>query len=297
MVKAGIVDFDTSHVLQFTKRYNHVNIEEDQWVDGVQVVAGLPGAPAPGNEERTAGYIEELKGYGVKMVDSPEALIGEVEVVMVESLEGGKHLERARPFLEAGMRIWVDKPFADNVRDAEAMVALADKHGAKIMAGSSLRYVLEIQELHAMREQTGEILSAVVFSPSKPLNDVPALVNYGCHSVEMLYGVLRGGCKTVSSVQADNLQTVTGLWDDGRVGVVLGVQEGKCGYGFTAFCENETVTRQIDFTYGYRELVKQMSAFFNTGEPPIPMEESLEVVKFIMKALESVDAKGNTLAL
>ena len=297
MVKAGIVDFDTSHTIQFTGRYNHIQFAEDQWVDGVQVVAGLPGGGAGGREDSAKENIAKLQEWGVKMVDTPEALMHEVDVVLVESLEGGKHLERARPFLEAGMRVFVDKPFADNVADAEAMVELAEKHGAKLMAGSSLRYVLEVQELHAMAEETGKILSAAVYSPSKPLNEVPALINYGCHSVEMLFGVLRGGCRNVSSVQGETLQSVTGQWADGRVGVVLGVQQGHCGYGFTAFCENQTVNRTIDFTYGYRELVKQMSKFFNTGVPAVPIEESLEVVKFIMKGLESADKDGETVTL
>jgi len=297
MIRAGIVDFDTSHVEQFTMRFNHVKLPQDQWVDGVQVVAGLPGTPAKGNEERTAGYIKNLEGWGVKMVKTPKELMKEVDVVLVESLEGGKHLERARPFLEAGMKVWIDKPFADNVRDAEAMVELAEKRGAKIMAGSSLRYVLEVQELLAKTAETGKVLSAVVYSPSKPLNEVPALINYGCHSVELLFGILRAGCVSVSSVETKNLQTVTGRWADGRAGCVLGVQEGKCGFGFTAFCENATVMKQIDFTYGYRELLKQMSKFFQTGEPAIPISESVEVVKFIMAGLASAKADGKTLAM
>lgn len=297
MVKAGIVDFDTSHSVQFTMRFNHQGIAEDQWVDGVQVVAGLPGKAAPGNEQRQGEFIEQCKGFGVKMVDSVEALMKEVDVVMVEALEGGRHLERARPFLEAGMRVFVDKPFADNIPDAEAMAELAEKHGAALMAGSALRYVLEVQELRARAAETGKVLSASVYSPSKPLGDVPALVNYGCHSVEMLYAILREGCREVCSVSADTLQSVTGRWADGRAGVVLGVQEGKCGFGFTAFCENETVQKSIDFTYGYRELVKEMSAFFNTGKAPVPVSESVEVVKFIVKALESDAQKGKPVAL
>ena len=297
MVKAGIVDFDTSHALQFTMRFNHQGIAEDQWVDGVQVVAGLPGQAAPGNEERQAEFVKKCHEYGVKMVDSVEALMKEIDVVMVESLEGGRHLERARPFLEAGMRVFVDKPFADNIPDAEAMAELAEKHGAPLMAGSALRYVLEIQDLRARAAETGKVLSASVYSPSKPLGDVPALVNYGCHSVELLYAILRGGCRDVSSVSAETLQSVTGRWADGRAGVVLGVQEGKAGFGFSAFCENATVIKPIDFTYGYRELLKEMSAFFNTGKPPIPVSESVEVVRFISKALESADQQGKPVAL
>jgi virulence factor len=50
MIRLGIVDFDTSHAVEFTKRLNHVDIAEDQWVEGAKVVAGVPGTSkiAPG---------------------------------------------------------------------------------------------------------------------------------------------------------------------------------------------------------------------------------------------------------
>ena len=43
MIRLGIVDFDTSHAGEFTKRLNHIDIAEDQWVEGARVVAGVPG--------------------------------------------------------------------------------------------------------------------------------------------------------------------------------------------------------------------------------------------------------------
>lgn len=297
MIRAGFVDFDTSHTQQFTMRFNHVEIDEEQWVEGVKLVAGLPGTPAPGNEERTAEYIEKCRGWGLKIVDSPEELMKEVDVVLVESLEGSRHLERARPFIEAGRCMFIDKPFTDSIEDAETIIELAAKHGAKIMTGSSLRYALEIEELHADVANTGKVLGAVAYSPSKPLNDVPALVNYGVHGVETLYGLMGGGCQSVSSVDAHTLQTVTGLWEGGRTGVMVGVQEAAGGYGFTAYCEKAVVQREISSGFIYRELLKNMAKFFETGEPPIPIEQSLEVMVFIQKALESAKQNGALVAM
>ena len=40
MIRLGIVDFDTSHVVQFTKRLNHIDIAEEQWVEGAKIVMG-----------------------------------------------------------------------------------------------------------------------------------------------------------------------------------------------------------------------------------------------------------------
>ena len=63
MIRLGIVDFDTSHVVEFTKRLNHKGIDKDQWVDGAEVTLGCPGESqlAP---ERIAGYKKEMESLG-----------------------------------------------------------------------------------------------------------------------------------------------------------------------------------------------------------------------------------------
>ena len=43
MIRLGILDFDTSHCVEFTKRLNHVGIAKDQCVEGAKVVVGCPG--------------------------------------------------------------------------------------------------------------------------------------------------------------------------------------------------------------------------------------------------------------
>ena len=38
MIRLGMLDFDTSHVVEFARRLNHKGIEEEQWVDGATIV-------------------------------------------------------------------------------------------------------------------------------------------------------------------------------------------------------------------------------------------------------------------
>src|SRR5690349_7919943 len=139
MIRIGLVDFDTSHVEAFTQRFNHLDIAETEWVDGARVVAGCPG-DSQIMPERIPGYTEKLRGYGIELVASPQDLLGKIDAVMIESQQGSRHLERARPFLEAGLPTFVDKPFAETVAQAEAMIALAQKHNAPLLSCSALRF-------------------------------------------------------------------------------------------------------------------------------------------------------------
>ena len=46
-----------------------------------------------------------------------EDVIGEVDAVIVATDNGFEHVDRCRPFVEAGLPIFVDKPLVDNVED------------------------------------------------------------------------------------------------------------------------------------------------------------------------------------
>src|SRR5260370_42320739 len=101
MIKLGILDFDTSHVVEFTRRLNHKHADKEQWVDGAEIILGCPGKSEI-MPERIPGYVKEMDKLGVKLLDKPEDLIGKVDGMLIESQEGGVHYESARPFLEAG---------------------------------------------------------------------------------------------------------------------------------------------------------------------------------------------------
>src|SRR5262245_26466970 len=124
MIRLGIVDFDTSHAVEFTKRLNHVGIAEEQWVEGAKVVAGFPGTSKV-SPERIPGYTKEMERFGGKLVDRPADLLGQIDAVLIESVDGSVHRERAEPFLKAGVPCFVDKPFACSHADARYLAELA----------------------------------------------------------------------------------------------------------------------------------------------------------------------------
>ena len=143
MIRLGIVDFDTSHAGEFTKRLNHIDIAEDQWVEGARVVAGVPGESkiAP---ELIPKYTAQMEKYGVTLYDDPADLFGKVDAVMIESVDGSVHLDRAMPFLKKGMPTYVDKPFACSLADAREMFQVAMESHVPLMSSSSLRYAPEV---------------------------------------------------------------------------------------------------------------------------------------------------------
>src|SRR6188508_30295 len=109
MIRLGILDFDTSHCVEFTKRLNQIGDDKEQFVEGA------------------------------KIVDKPGDMIDRVDGMLIEAVDGTVHLERAKPFLEAGIPCFVDKPYACSVDDAKKMAELAAKKKLPIFSSSSLR--------------------------------------------------------------------------------------------------------------------------------------------------------------
>ena len=97
-LRAGIIGLDTSHVVAFTQLLNATSPKPE--LAGVRVVAAYPGGSLdiPSSRNRLAGYTTELRDkFGVKIVESIDALLAGVDVVLLESVDGRPHLEQARP--------------------------------------------------------------------------------------------------------------------------------------------------------------------------------------------------------
>ncbi len=299
MLRLGIVDCDTSHVVQFSMRLNHKEIDQEQWVDGAEIVAAVPLPSAILAQEKIDAYVAKLKEFGVAIVERPEALLDmNLDGVLIEAVDGSVHLERARPFLEAAMPLYIDKPFACSSADAKEILRLARENNVPVFSTSSLRFGLEVQEvLQDTEGKYGKVIGANCWSPASLEERNPGLFNYGIHGVEPLFTLMGRGCQAVWTVFHEGTEVTVGLWDDGRIGSMRGTRAGAHAYGFTAWCEKQVVTTSINSGYIYRELLKQMVAMFQTRKPPVDLQETLEITAFIEAAMESAHNGGKRVDL
>lgn len=76
---------------------------------------------------------------------------------------GGDHLKLATHFLKKGIPTFVDKPFASTLRDARAIIQLAQKHDAPLFSSSILSVVPAADQF---KSRINEILEAYWPLPS-----------------------------------------------------------------------------------------------------------------------------------
>ena len=108
-LRAGIIGTDTSHVPAFAKTLR----SRPEWK--IKLVAAFKGGSPdlPTSADRVEGFAKTIREeYGVEIVDSIEALLPKVDVVLLTSVDGRPHLAQVTPVLKAKKPVFIDKPLA-----------------------------------------------------------------------------------------------------------------------------------------------------------------------------------------
>ena len=290
-LRLGMIGLDTSHATAFTKLLNDPT--DANHVPGGRVIAAFKGGSPDidSSWSRVDGYTAELTGkWGVKVHDTIEAVCREVDAVLIESVDGRPHLAQARPVIEAGKPLYIDKPMAGSLKDVLEIFRLAKAKGVPIFSSSSLRFAKTTQA--ARQGAVGRVLRAETTSPCSLDPTHPDLFWYGVHGVESLFTVMGTGCESVKRGKtADGRIEVTGTWKGGRVGIY---REDK-GYGGKAVGEKgEMAVGAFD---GYAPLVVAIVKFFETRVAPVTPEETIELFAFMEAADESKRRGGEPVLL
>ena len=278
VVRVGMIGLDTSHVVRFT---DIINTAKSGPAVRFKVVAAYPGGSPdlPISADRIEGFTKTLREkYKVEMVDSIAELLKRVDVVLLESVDGRPHLEQARPVIEAGKPLFIDKPIAASLADTIEIYELAARHKVPCFSSSSLRFKDTLHDLRGGNQEIGQLKRCDAFGPIKPLKGHPILAFYGLHGIEMLFTVMGPGCKSVTW-QKDGL--IKGEWPDGRVGTF---SDGKYLVKVTG---SKGKTESGGGSYG--PLITEICKFFDSGKAPVAAEETINLFAFMVAAEQSRD--------
>lgn len=103
------------------------------------------------------------------------------------------------------------------------------------------------------------------------------------------------GCNEVSRVHSEMGDVVSGVWEDGRMGTFRALTVKPSIYGGTAFTEKGIVA--VGGYEGYFCLLEQVLKYFETAQPPIDIEETVEISAFMKASNMSLEKGGKTVTL
>jgi predicted dehydrogenase len=293
VLRIGMIGLDTSHVPAFAKVFNNPAATGD--LAGFKVVVGYPGGTeyAP-SKIRVEKFTLELRDMGIEIVDTIPKLLEKVDCVLLESVDGRIHLSEAKQVIEAGKPLFIDKPIAGSLADAIAILELAAERKVPCFSSSSIRFGAGMQALK-QQETLGEIVGAATWGPCSYQEGVPDMFFYGVHGIDNLFFFMGTGCESVSRIQTDDADLITGVWQNGRVGTYRGIRRHKSEFGATVFgTKGIATTNKGD---NYEPLCREIAKFFKTKQPPVTAAETLEIFAFMEAADESHRQHGKPIKL
>jgi predicted dehydrogenase len=115
-------------------------------------------------------------------VDTAEEMIGKVDAVILARDDADNHVAMARPFIEAGIPIFIDKPLAASIKDLD-WFRNHEAKGKFIMSCSSMRYSNECRTVKTELASLGQLELVTAVGKKDWLK-------YGVHMLEAMFAVL-----------------------------------------------------------------------------------------------------------
>ena len=259
-MKIGVVDLDTSHP------QNWIPIEREL---GHEVVGIWDGGDVHPKDyvESFAQEHEVPEVYG-----SLEEMVPKVDAAIIHGCDWDTHVAKARPFIEAGKGVLLDKPIAGCAADLDLIQGWADD-GACVTGGSSLRFCYETQNWLAQPVEERGTPDTVVCGCGVDE------FNYGIHAYSLLAGIMGTGAVSVRHLSKGAQRRVQIRWEDGRSGLlVIGPTEEWLPFYACITTERGVSQYQTESGNLYRALLEATLPYLTgeAAEPPMTGESLCE---------------------
>jgi len=137
--------------------------------------------------------------WGTQVVAEPGDLLGKVDAVSIV-VPTRQHLEVARPFLEAGVHMLLEKPIAHTTEDGEVICALAEKAGVILQIGHVERYNAGVMALAEQVERPRFIEAHRMGGFPARATDVDVVTDLMIHDIDIILSLVPSHIIRVSAV-------------------------------------------------------------------------------------------------
>ena len=224
-------------------------------------------------------------------VSRPEEVIGEVDAVIIATDKGWEHVERCRPFVEAGLPLFVDKPLVDNAHDLGIFREWISG-GARIMSSSCMAYAKEFLPYRLQTHELGEIRFASVTTPK-------SWERYGIHALSAVYPILGSGFLSARNIGTAERNVVHFTHISGADVVVVATEDMYGGFGCLQLC-GTAASVQLQFKdtfYAFKEQLVDFVRFLRTGILPYPFSVTDELMRMVIAGIRSRSEQGAEIRL
>ena len=280
-MKIGIVGAENGHTIGFAKVLN-----VDKSIRGARVIQVWGETRALALRAAAAGAIPQI-------VRSPEELIGKVDGAVVDHRHGRLHLPAAMPLLEAGIPLFVDKPFCYRVNEGRRFLARAAELQVPVCSFSAMHKHESFRAIQRETCRLGKIHTVVTTGACDIKSRWGGIFFYGIHQVDMALRLLGYQPRTAQVIRGKGKNHAAMLgFDNGAVAVMNLIGAGSAQVHVTVIGENGRLDRPITYDRSpYLSAVRAFTTMFKSGKSP-ESTESMLVPVAVLEALEKSVSSG-----
>ena len=218
-------------------------------------------------------------------------MIGEVDAVILGRDDPENHVEMARPFVEARVPIFIDKPLAYSQADLD-WFAEQVKQRCFIMSCSSMRYANECRIAKQELDTLGhiELVTAVGKKDWK---------KYGIHLLEAVFSVLDDSIPIHVQHIGERDKEIVRIRLENGTDVTLHLYQHIAGTFQVSFFGQQG-WKLVDIRNSYsmfRDNIIEIVRSVQEGEPRLDFEKTYRLMRVIIGAKESFLQGGKTILL
>lgn len=208
-----------------------------------------------------------------RAVSRREEMLGEVDAVIIARDDAETHLEMARPFLEAGLPVFIDKPLSLDLDALRFFLPYLDR--GQLMSCSGMRYARELDEVRASIADYGQLLlvrGAIVLSWDK----------YAIHLIDALFGVVSARPVSVTALDAPHAALAVAL-DDGSLLQLDALGEAPRTFRLDFWGRQRASSHDIIDNFSmFRRLLWHFAEMVRSRRPVVPARDTLDAMRLLI---------------
>ncbi len=187
--RIGIIGAENSHAVSICKVVNIAKL--------------FPGFAVTHIWGETEAFAEAAAKAGCipNIVRDQSELLGKIDGLMVDHRDGKYHLAAARPFVEAGIPVFVDKPMSTSLAEACEFLKWRREKKGVVTTMSSVPHQSCVATIKEKLKTIGRLRTLHLNGPGDPHSPWSGIFFYGIHQAELLVELLGPDAQSVAATE------------------------------------------------------------------------------------------------
>lgn len=249
---------------------------------------GIPGARVTHvwtQDKSISASIAKSSGID-HITDSLEQMASEVDAVLLTRDDPENHVMMAKPFIEAGLPVFIDKPLAATFEDLDYFSRQVAA-GKFIMSCSSQRYANEIRIVKQDLASLGEIQLVTAVGKKD-------WIKYGVHLMEGIFSLLNDPAITAVEHNGENGKDIVHFETAAGIHINLHLFMDIVGtFQISVFGKNGWRIIDIKNSYSmFRDNIIEFTRSVQEGRPRLDFSKTENIIRGLITATESLKQGG-----